>query len=122
RREIEAYARAVGLRWREDPTNVEPQYERNRIRNLLLPELETASPGIGDRLLALADTADAVERAWATVADDLLERAVLARDASRIVLARDVLRGYHPTVRARVIRMALERIGSAPGRAGTLAA
>jgi tRNA(Ile)-lysidine synthase len=40
RSEIAAYAAAHRLAWREDPTNLEPRYLRNRIRKELLPLIE----------------------------------------------------------------------------------
>lgn len=45
RAELEAYAAAVGLEWREDETNAEPRYLRNRVRRELLPLLEDLRPG-----------------------------------------------------------------------------
>ena len=40
RREIDAYLVAEGLEHREDPSNADPQYTRNRYRHHLLPLLE----------------------------------------------------------------------------------
>jgi len=120
RAELAAYAAAARLRWREDPTNRDTRLARNRIRHALLPVLESEAPGIVDTLLDIAAAAAAADAAWSTLAAACLERAVLARDADSTTLAANVLRGYHPTVRARVIRAVLERLGSAPGRTGTL--
>jgi tRNA(Ile)-lysidine synthase len=54
---------AVGVRWREDPTNQDPGPLRNRVRQRLLPLLEELRPGAA---VALARTAAlaAEERAW----------------------------------------------------------
>jgi tRNA(Ile)-lysidine synthetase-like protein len=55
RAEIERYARARRLSFRQDPTNFEPSYLRNRIRKELLPLLERRyRPGLRTRLAALA--------------------------------------------------------------------
>lgn len=40
RREIEAWLRAHGAHWREDASNADPRYARNRIRSRILPALE----------------------------------------------------------------------------------
>lgn len=49
------YAHVHHLRWREDPTNLEPRYLRNRIRKELLPLLERRyRPRLVRRLVALA--------------------------------------------------------------------
>src|SRR5690606_7521557 len=58
RREIQAYASDVGLRWRRDPTNLSHDPSRNRIRLALLPEIERhVAPGASRNLVALADLA-----------------------------------------------------------------
>lgn len=44
REEILAYAREKGIPWREDRSNSEDRYLRNRIRHHLLPELAKLSP------------------------------------------------------------------------------
>jgi tRNA(Ile)-lysidine synthase len=38
--DLQEYAKHYRLRFRQDATNVEPLYTRNRIRNLLIPEIE----------------------------------------------------------------------------------
>ena len=44
RDEIESYLRYWGLPWREDPSNRDESYTRNRLRHRVLPELEGISP------------------------------------------------------------------------------
>ncbi|MBK8613267.1 MAG: tRNA lysidine(34) synthetase TilS [Flavobacteriales bacterium] len=43
---IEAYAKEQGLTWREDASNADPKYLRNRVRHELLPLLEDLAPGV----------------------------------------------------------------------------
>lgn len=43
--ELDAWARWRGLRWREDPTNDDPRFLRNRVRQELLPLLDALRPG-----------------------------------------------------------------------------
>ena len=67
RNEIEAYLRFWGLPWREDATNRDDAYTRNRLRHRVLPELEAISPGLTVRLGEMsarlrADEAYLVER------------------------------------------------------------
>lgn len=58
RRHLEAHARRRRLRWRDDPTNPEPAFLRNRVRRELLPLLESRyRGGIRRRLAALASAA-----------------------------------------------------------------
>jgi len=44
RKEIEAYAKTIKLKWREDSSNATDKYERNKIRHHLIPMLEKINP------------------------------------------------------------------------------
>lgn len=61
RAEIEAFARAEGIRWREDSSNRSHKYERNWLRHEILPLLEARRPGVGAKLAALAEEAASLE-------------------------------------------------------------
>ena len=50
REEIEGYLRFWGLPWREDSSNREDVYARNRLRHRVIPELEALYPGLLARL------------------------------------------------------------------------
>lgn len=50
REEIEAYLRYRGLPWREDVTNRDDAYARNRLRHQVLPVLEDLFPGFLSRI------------------------------------------------------------------------
>ena len=43
--ELETYAREHSLEWREDESNKNEKYHRNKIRNTIIPELESINPG-----------------------------------------------------------------------------
>lgn len=61
RRTLFEYARENGLVWREDASNRDPSYTRNRIRHRVIPTLETLMPGFRQRLLAKAEAMAAEE-------------------------------------------------------------
>jgi tRNA(Ile)-lysidine synthase len=63
RADTHAACTAVGLTWREDPTNAEDSLLRNRVRSQLLPLLEELRPG-ATRTLARTATLAADERDW----------------------------------------------------------
>ena len=63
RAETRACCAAVGVGWREDPTNDEPGPLRNRVRQRLLPLLEELRPGATGALARTAALA-ADERDW----------------------------------------------------------
>jgi tRNA(Ile)-lysidine synthase len=65
RREILDWLRERGLGWRDDSSNRDPQHLRNRVRHLLLPQLEAASPALRGHLVHLAATLASDERAFA---------------------------------------------------------
>ncbi len=44
REQIEAFAREEGLSWREDATNAQNDYKRNKIRNLVFPVFREINP------------------------------------------------------------------------------
>jgi tRNA(Ile)-lysidine synthase len=69
RRDIEAWARAEGIRWREDASNRSTDHFRNRLRHHVLPALEAA---------AGRDVRAALRRAAVLAAEDDAELAAAA--------------------------------------------
>lgn len=66
REEVRESLRARGLVWREDSSNEDTSFARNRIRNVLLPQLRREwNPGISKTLAQTADWALAEESYWA---------------------------------------------------------
>lgn len=77
RAELEQYLRSIGQQWREDATNADLKFTRNRVRHLLLPLLEREfNPSIAQRLAELADIARAEEDYWANEAEGWKDTAV----------------------------------------------
>ena len=122
RTDLETYARSVRVRWRADPSNLDPSYARNRLRHRALPELEQLLPDIRDRLARLAGEAQAVEEGWEEVLPTVAREAIVEEQGDVLTLARPLLLSYHPHLRARLLRHLLRRYGTPPGRAGTRAA
>jgi len=111
RAEIEAFARARGLHWREDSSNHSPDYTRNRLRNHWLPGLQRE---FNPRLLrVVADLADAQRRD-----SEWIEAQVEREAALRLVSEGKWLRidvkdwSQLPEALARrLVRLALRRCG-----------
>jgi tRNA(Ile)-lysidine synthase len=119
RAEIRSYARENGLAWLTDPTNVLVDPARNRIRLRLLPYIERRlAPGARRSLARLAELAREDEAAWDAVLRPLLAETVQEQDGA-LVLVRERFTAYDWTVRARVLRALLRRLGPTPDRAGT---
>ena len=71
--ELREALRERGISWREDRTNQETDYFRNRIRLQLLPQMEALAPGAAERLCHTAELigldADALETDAETLVD-----------------------------------------------------
>src|SRR5262249_54404086 len=70
-----AYCGRQGLAWREDATNLDPAFARNRIRLHVLPELRLVHPAADANAVATAaelrDEAELLERAVDEALDEL---------------------------------------------------
>jgi tRNA(Ile)-lysidine synthase len=73
RRELQMYLNDIGQSWREDATNRDPKFTRNRVRHVLMPLLESEfNPAIKERLAELAEIARGEEEFWENEADGWL--------------------------------------------------
>jgi tRNA(Ile)-lysidine synthase len=67
RAEIQDFLRASGQTWREDSTNRDPSFLRNRVRHAVLPLLkENFGPAVIENLSDLAEIARAEDAHWRT--------------------------------------------------------
>ena len=65
RNDLLAYLHSIGQPWREDSTNQQSKYTRNRVRQALLPLLEREfNPAVTQSLAELAEIARAEEDYW----------------------------------------------------------
>ena len=110
RREIEAWLREHRIAWREDSSNRDPAFTRNRVRHELLPLLERDwNPGIRRLLAGTADVLATEEAYWRQWADD--ELALSARPfGGGLVLGLERLGNLHPAQLRRLLRRAIERV------------
>ena len=64
-RELERYLHDLGQSWREDSTNADAKFTRNRVRKLVLPLLEQEfNPAVAANLAELAEIARGEEDYW----------------------------------------------------------
>jgi tRNA(Ile)-lysidine synthase len=65
RRELEQYLKDIGQIWREDSTNTDDRFTRNRVRKLVVPMLEQEfNPSVAENLAELAEIARGEEDYW----------------------------------------------------------
>jgi len=103
RSEVEEFLRERGIAWREDASNWDPAFARNRIRHALLPQLTREwNPRLTENLGQLADLAHDEERWWAAEVAGL----VTERDGS-VELEAAALAGVPRALGRRVARHAV---------------
>jgi tRNA(Ile)-lysidine synthase len=109
RAQTEAYCRERGLGWREDESNENLEFARNRVRSELVPALKRIHPAAEDNVLALA----AVLRDEAAVMDRLVDQVLAGADSVELERL-----GALPMALQRLVvqRLADEAVGGpAPG-------
>lgn len=124
RAEVEAYLKSLGQRWREDSSNLDAAFTRNRIRHELLPVLEHWNPRLKEHLAQMAVLARDEEAWWqaelARVAPQLVMEGRPVRGGGRVGgggLALDVVRlaALAPAMQRRLLRYAAELCGGPDG-------
>lgn len=115
RADVLAYLAERGLAWREDATNADPAFLRNRIRHELIPYLESRfnpriRAGLAREAGLLADEDETLEAAALHLADTIVRS-----DGDGIVLLRAGLRAAPRALARRVVRQALARAGGLSG-------
>jgi len=128
RAEVEAYLNGLGQSWREDSSNADLGFTRNRIRHELLPLLEGWNPRLREHLAQMAALARDEEAWWAIELARLGPRILLpgrpVRGGGRaadegLSLEAAQLAALAPAAQRRILRYAAEQLGAAPDFAAT---
>jgi tRNA(Ile)-lysidine synthase len=77
RDDLRAFLRAQSQPWREDSSNSDEAFTRNRLRHTVLPVLREENPSIDRTLANLADLAREEESRWTTELTRLLPQIIL---------------------------------------------
>ena len=107
RAEIERYLLERGLKWREDASNGDTIYLRNRIRHQLLPLLEEYNPAIRSCLAATASLLAGDEALLAELTEQAFN-AICRVEEGRIACSVGQLRTLNTALRRRVLRHSFE--------------
>jgi tRNA(Ile)-lysidine synthase len=126
RSEIESFLKQENQPWREDATNAETIYTRNRVRHQLLPLLREFNPGIDRTLANLSELARNDEAHWQRTIDQLLPQMLLpgkpvrgggrsvstAPGEAEVAIELERLRALDLATRRRILRAAARQLGS----------
>lgn len=112
RRDTLAYCRELGIVFREDSTNVSPDFTRSRLRHQLLPLLETYNPRVRDSLIRMGRSSTEatsyleaeVDRIWPTVG---------TKEDNSISLDTAGLKSLHPYIQGLIFRRSYREITGA---------
>jgi len=109
RKEIEGYLSEKGQAFCTDRTNLDTEYDRNRIRNNVLPELRKINQKAEEHILSLAEDAKLVMNRIYLEADAAEKKAVFREDEG-ICISIDVLRAMSDDAFAEVMLRFMEKI------------
>jgi tRNA(Ile)-lysidine synthase len=122
---LRSYLESRDQTWREDSSNLDEAFTRNRIRHAVLPVLRQENPALDQTLANLAELAREEENRWQAELSRLLPQLVLpgtpvrgggrsnstAPGAQALAIELDRLRPLDPALRRRVIRAAARQLG-----------
>ncbi len=76
RQEISLYAEKENIKWREDSSNPTVKYLRNKIRHLIIPEVDRVIPGFSDGVFRTINQLKSTKYLLEKAASDFISRAV----------------------------------------------
>jgi tRNA(Ile)-lysidine synthase len=130
RSEIEAYLRGLGQDWREDSSNRQLSFTRNRIRHELLPLLEGWNPRLREHLAQMAELAHDEEAWWQAELARLTPQLILpgrpargggrtAGEGAGVAIEVNRFAALAPALQRRLVRYVAEQFGAALDFAAT---
>ncbi|MFP4660656.1 MAG: tRNA lysidine(34) synthetase TilS [Halanaerobiales bacterium] len=109
REDIEYYCRERDLKPRIDPSNQELIYTRNRIRNLILPQIEeTINAGVKDSIYRMASNIRDEEEFLQRYSFARYQQAIVEKNNKRIDLSLILLQKEESVIRRRILICALK--------------
>jgi tRNA(Ile)-lysidine synthase len=104
------YCREADWQPLEDPSNRDPSFARNRIRNELIPQLQTYNPQIVPVLCRLSNIATAQTALLDRAADEVWTRSILPAEPGVFRILRDAFNQSPMAVRQAIVRRAVRKI------------
>lgn len=110
RQEIHSFASHRGIKYRDDPTNRDPQYLRNRVRRELLPLLRELNPNVHETVGRATETLRRTNEYLRQLARHAYEQALVDEGPGEIALHAGQLKQHGEPIRRYVIREAIRRV------------
>lgn len=116
RAEVRSFLESRGLSWREDSSNCDPKYLRNRVRHELMPKLAELGGAQTSRLAKQAARGAGILRAELALVEELaqqqLEELTIGSESGLLILDGLKLRELHVALQRRVLRLAAMQLTS----------
>jgi tRNA(Ile)-lysidine synthase len=109
RDDLVAYLRDSKCHWRDDSSNQDLGFTRNRVRHELIPLLESFNPNINHQLTSYCRQLQQDEMFWAMFVDEKLAECSQRFDDG-LSLDRNKLQAMPPALSSRVVRQALSAV------------
>lgn len=103
------YLKEIGVAWREDASNLDQMFTRNRIRHQLLPILKSFNPNINSQLALLCEQMRQDDDFWAVLVAQELERCGRWQ-GDDFVMDQSLILELEPALAGRVVRAALRLV------------
>lgn len=107
RTEVEDYCKMQGLTPRQDRSNRDRRYTRNRIRLDLIPQLKAYNPRVQHRLFQLSQIVQDEEHFWMKMVEKELEATLIHRNEREMVLDVSSLLKRDIALQRRMIKLIL---------------
>jgi tRNA(Ile)-lysidine synthase len=108
RADIEDYLMSRQIRAREDATNWDETYFRNRLRHSLIPELETYNPQIRAVLWRMADVLMTEDAFLSSLAEGAWQRCLVEESSGRIAFDLEAFLKLPAALQRRILRHAVQ--------------
>lgn len=108
--EIEAYLAEIGQQFREDESNRDLRFARNKVRWVTLPFLEERYPGISERMADLCEIMAPEQDLLDQLASKWFESALVSRGVGEVTLSASRLLEHPPAAQRLILRRAVGEV------------
>ena len=106
---LHAYALQNGLTWREDASNADLAFTRNRIRHRILPEFKAINPRVCEALCRMAELTAELDEAAAFLVEEKLAQLQVESDDAPLTLRRCEVASLPRSLGQLILREAIRR-------------